>query len=372
MWISASSKEISRGDLKLRWEVTYAQKYGQPGPLAYKLDTLVIKRTVDQAGRPLPPFLCLGSLREIARELDLGGNTARVKKALRQNAGAFITAKLTYKTVDKGEKMLEADFNRYGVIFTGEKLPDGRRADAVYVVFNEPYREVVNNAPMRPLDYDYLKQLPPGPQRFYEIVSYRMFAAIRFRHSEAKLPYSEYCAFSAQQRYYEYESFRKQMYKIHREHLKQATLGRFATRRPRTRKGSRIGLCTTSRGRRPTPSIGASPATSSGCRFGAETRSDIGNNESSAAPASQLAAAAAALAFDQDNVIEITPASESQSALIGELTKQGDLPNALRESFSRPQPYRHRKLSSINLNGVTNRSGTGTPVSGIRQASTST
>ena len=219
-------KKDRRGDLKLKWEVTYAKRYGRPGPLAYKLDTLVINRRIDESGRPLPPFVCLGSLRDIARELNLGGNTARVKKALRQNAGAFITARLTYKTLNKSEKMLEADFSRYGVIFTGEKLPDGRRADSVYIVFNEPYREVLNNAPVRPLDYEYLKKLPPGPQRFYEIVSYRMFAAIKFRHSEAKLPYSEYCDFSAQQRYLDYEHFRKQMYKIHREHLKQGYLGK--------------------------------------------------------------------------------------------------------------------------------------------------
>ena len=47
---------------------------------------------------------------------------------------------------------MEADFTRYNVIFTGEKLPDGRRADAVYIILNEPYREVLNNAPMRPVE----------------------------------------------------------------------------------------------------------------------------------------------------------------------------------------------------------------------------
>jgi hypothetical protein len=80
------TKKNSRGETNLRWEVTYAKKYGRPGPLAYKLDTLVIARRIDEAGRPLPPFIPLGSLRDIARELNLGGNTERVKKALRQNA----------------------------------------------------------------------------------------------------------------------------------------------------------------------------------------------------------------------------------------------------------------------------------------------
>ena len=36
-----------------------------------------------------------------------------------------------------------------------------RRADAVYLVLSEPYREVLNHAPVRPLDYAYLKALTP-------------------------------------------------------------------------------------------------------------------------------------------------------------------------------------------------------------------
>src|ERR1700730_508182 len=73
------TRKNSRGETNLRWEVTYAKEYGRPGPLAYKLDTLVIARRIDEAGRPLPPFIPLGSLRDIARELNLGGNTQRVK-----------------------------------------------------------------------------------------------------------------------------------------------------------------------------------------------------------------------------------------------------------------------------------------------------
>src|SRR5260370_41182453 len=84
--ISITQKN-NRGDLKLKWEVTYANRYGRPGQLAYKLDTLLINRRIDEAGRPLPAYLPLGSLRDIARALDLGGDTQKVKKALRQNAG---------------------------------------------------------------------------------------------------------------------------------------------------------------------------------------------------------------------------------------------------------------------------------------------
>ena len=46
-----------------------------------------------------------------------------------------------------------------------------------------------------------------------------MFAAIKYRHPRAKLPYSEYCTFSAQQRYYDFDHVKKQMYKVHKPHL---------------------------------------------------------------------------------------------------------------------------------------------------------
>lgn len=202
----------------LKWEVSYSDRYGQPRALAYKLDTLIINRRIEQTARPLPELIALGSLREIAEELGHGGNTAHIKNALRQNAAAFISANIKYLGTDGGERTLDASFSRYGVIFTGERLPDGRKADGVYITLNPPYRDVLNNAPWRPLNYDYLKELPPGPQRLYEIVSFRIFAALKYGHDAARLNYSDYCVFSAQTRYFEYEQVKKQMYKIHVPH----------------------------------------------------------------------------------------------------------------------------------------------------------
>ena len=204
-------KKNPDGVVTLQWEVSHSERYGQPRQVAYKLDTIVINRRLDEQGRPLPKMVCLGSLRQIAEELGLGGDTNVVRRAIRQNAFAAITAKLTYPGADGQQRRLEADFTRYSVIFTGEKMPDGRRADAVYILLNEPYREVLNHAPVRPLNYEYLKVLPPAAQRFYEIVSYRIFAALKKRGSEAIIPYSEYCTFSAQQRYFDYDHFKKQI-----------------------------------------------------------------------------------------------------------------------------------------------------------------
>ena len=216
-------KTTPGGEVELKWEVSYSDRYGQAGQLAYKLDTIVIDQRINELGRPLPQRISLGSLNQIAVELgqrtDHGTTSKHLKRAFRQNALAGITARFRYKGNDGTERLLEATFTRYSVIFTGEKFSDGTKADAVYIELNPTYREVLNNAPMRPLDLGYKKQLLPAAQRFYEILSYKIFTAIKYNQPTARLAYSEYCTFSAQQRYFDYDPFKKQMYKIHRPHI---------------------------------------------------------------------------------------------------------------------------------------------------------
>ncbi len=208
------------GELKTRWKVSHNSEYGQPGPLEYKLDTLFVNRKIEEAGQPVPTVIRLGSRLEIAEALGLGRDTNSVKNALLKNASAFISLKRTYTTKNGAQKKLEAAFSRYSLIFTGEKLPDGRAADAVYLVLNEIYREILNTAQTRPLDYDYLKELSPGSQRLYELLSYQIFAALRNERPRAKMLYSYYCTRAPQTRYFDYEHVKKQMYKLHQPHKK--------------------------------------------------------------------------------------------------------------------------------------------------------
>jgi hypothetical protein len=153
-----------------------------------------------------------------------GQNIAHLKRALRQNAFAAITAKVRYKGVDGTERFTEINDTRYGVIFTGEKMPNGRRADAVYVVLHEFYREVLNNTMSRPLDYDYLKVLPPAPQRCYELISYQIYAALKHKRPRAKYLYSEYCTYAPQTRYFDYDHVKKQVYNANASHRKSGYL----------------------------------------------------------------------------------------------------------------------------------------------------
>src|SRR5579863_1142583 len=215
-------KTTPSGEVELKWEVSYSERYGQARQLAYKLDTIIVNQRIDEAGRPLPKLLRIGSLNEICAELNLathaGQNAKDLKRAFLQNASAFITAKFNYRANDGTERHVEAGVTRYGVIFTGEKLPDGRKADAVYISFNDPFWEVLNNAPVRPLDRAYMKALPPAAQRFYEIISRKIFAALKNNYPRAKISYSEYCTFSAQLRHYERQRVQDQMAKVIRHH----------------------------------------------------------------------------------------------------------------------------------------------------------
>lgn len=208
------------GEVTFRWKVSYTNEFGQPGALAYKLDTLIINRCIDESTRPIPRCIRLGSLREIADELGLRRDTNAVRKALHQNASAYITARIRYVTRNGKEKTAEFGKNRYGVIFAGETLSDGAIADAVYIELNDWYRDILNTARMRPLDYNYLKDLPPTAQRLYELLSYRVFAALRNGREQAKYLYSEFCAFAPQTRYFDYDQVKKQMHKVHSPHRK--------------------------------------------------------------------------------------------------------------------------------------------------------
>jgi hypothetical protein len=214
------------GEVFIKWEVTHNSKYGQPGPLAYKLDTLLINRRIEEASRPIFRIIRIGSLHDICRELGTSEGKSRdnIKKALYQNASVFITAKIQYRRADGAEQSLEAGFTRYHVVFTGEELPDGRKADAVYIILSDIYMQVINGAMTRPLDYDYLKSLPPAAQRFYELLSYRMYATLKNDRPRAKLLYSEFCTYAPLVRQYDRNVVRPQMARIHAPHLKSGYL----------------------------------------------------------------------------------------------------------------------------------------------------
>jgi hypothetical protein len=243
---------VGAGVIKTKWKVSYNSEYGQPGPLAYKLDTLIINRRIDDARPAIPKVIKLGSLHEICRELGVSEGKSKndVKKALRQNAFAGITAKITYRATDGIEQTLEADFTRYSIIFTGERFPDGRRANAVFIILNDIYMKVLNEAQTRPLDYDYLRDLSPAAQRFYELIGFQIYAVLKHERPRARLSYADFCTRAPQTRYLDWEHVRKQMYKVHAPHLRSGYLAGVEFQEQQTASGEPDWLMLYTPGRR--------------------------------------------------------------------------------------------------------------------------
>ena len=98
--------------------------------------------------------------------------------------------------------------------------------------------------------------LQPASQRFYELLSFQMYGALKFARPRARLVYSEYCTYAPQTRYLEFDRVKKQMHKVHAPHRKSGYISGSNTRRPPTRTTSPTGSCSTSRARRHGPNSG--------------------------------------------------------------------------------------------------------------------
>lgn len=212
------TKRNDRGKTETTWEVRNA-----PGPLAYKLDTIVVNRRIDEMRNrgEIRQLLKLGSLRDICDELGVnpsGKNTNAIKEALRENAFAGITAKIAFTANDGKERNFEFNTTRYTVIFTGQDLPNGKKADSVYIELHPRYHEMLKHSRTRPLDYEYLRELPPASQRLYELLSFAMFGALKHGRPNAQMLYSEFCQSAPLSRYESWEKVRPQMWKIHKPH----------------------------------------------------------------------------------------------------------------------------------------------------------
>jgi hypothetical protein len=220
-------RRTPEGRIEEKWKVSYNEEYGPARQLAYDIHTLIIERAIEEAfeearrtDQPLPRMIPIDHLRDIENKLGLvEGNTNKIKRALFQNAGILITALKKYRGNDGSEYVLEGVFTPYGVFLLGQKMPNGSRADKTYVNLNDAYFEAWSRGATRPLDYNYKAQLPPIPRRFYELVSYSMYGAIKHNHPTARYRYSEFCKGAPQLRYDTFDQVKKQMYKIHKPHI---------------------------------------------------------------------------------------------------------------------------------------------------------
>jgi hypothetical protein len=78
---------------------------------------------------------------------------------------------------------------------------------------------MLRHSKTRPLDYEYLRCLPPSAQRLYELLSFAIFGTLKYDRPIAQMLYSEFCESAPLTRYTDWNKVRPQMWKIHKPHL---------------------------------------------------------------------------------------------------------------------------------------------------------
>jgi hypothetical protein len=204
-------------DRKVVWRVMFRAKEGVPRDLAYRIERLVIDAAIDadiRNGEP-PKGIRLGTIPEICERVGVnrtsGKNMQNIRDALYQLHGTVIDVSST----------ISKRWSKYqSIYFTGDEK-DGVRTDAVYILLSDEYLNVLAQSSRRPLDYDYLRDLPGAAARLYELIAPRMYAALKSgqKNATARMLYSEICIGIGIMRQLDRRRMYKQMYKLHQPHI---------------------------------------------------------------------------------------------------------------------------------------------------------
>lgn len=230
--IEIKEKEITEeGEIEVLWKVVRGLERDFPSILARRIHKEVIEKILNNTKKPIPRLIKLGSLRNICREMNITGsgrNFEKIKKALKDIKSAEIEAKGTFRQREKNgvKKFFEGSFNLYDMVFfTGETLPNGKEANAVYVMLNDMYVQNFNYNFVVPLDYHYFKSLKGDiASRMYEILSVWFYPALENGRKYIQKEYSEICNYFPLTRQNTKKRAKGQLRKAHQQHIKNGVL----------------------------------------------------------------------------------------------------------------------------------------------------
>ena len=222
-------KEIGKTkdvEIEIVWRVVRSIDSDFPSSFARKIHRKVIEKTMNNFKKPIPRLLRLGSLWQICKKADLvpsGKIYKEIRKALKDIKTATIEAKGTFRQKEKNgtTKFFEGIFNLYDMVFfTGETLPNGGEADAVYVLLNDMYVQNFNNNFVVPLDYQYLQSLKGDiTSRMYEMLSIWLYPALSNGKDYIQKKYSEICNYFPLTRQNIRWRARGQLKSAHQQHI---------------------------------------------------------------------------------------------------------------------------------------------------------
>ncbi|MCA9731904.1 MAG: hypothetical protein H6696_05545 [Deferribacteres bacterium] len=185
------------------WKVTRDIDSKFPGDFEKRLHR-AIEQVLNTLPKPVENPIKLGSLRYLAQIMgitpDSGKNRQDIQNGLNNLVKASVEAKGTFqlKGVDAKKKFHNDTFHLYDrVIYTGEELPDGKSADAVYIVIGTWYLQNFNRGYSVPLDWHYYNQLPGTiASRLYEMFCIYFFASIKSGKDIFEIKYSRICRYA--------------------------------------------------------------------------------------------------------------------------------------------------------------------------------
>lgn len=219
-------EETEEGKIEILWKVSRNIDANFPASFARKIHKEIVEKILNGAKRPVPRLIKLGSVRQICRDLNIaisGKSLKEIKKALQDIKGATIEAKGTFRQKEKNgtKKFFEGSFNLYDMVFfTGETLPDGTEADAVYVLLNDMYIQNFNNNFVVPLDYQYFQSLKGDiASRMYEVLNIWFYPALENGRAYIQKEYSELCAYFPLTRQDTKKKAKGQLKKAHQQHI---------------------------------------------------------------------------------------------------------------------------------------------------------
>jgi hypothetical protein len=192
-----------RDDSAVYWKVSRNIDHTIPGPFDKRVYR-AIEEVIDKLPRPVSPLVRVGSVNQLCNVMGLsragkdqkvaGIYKRMVKQSLKRISLTGVESENAF--FDKAHRRwvprFEGAFNLFNVFFRGQLLPDGELADAIFLHLNPLYVASLNNFYVKPLDYEYMKNLrTPLTQRLYEVLGLRFRGLRDSRY--ARYDYHQLC-----------------------------------------------------------------------------------------------------------------------------------------------------------------------------------
>jgi len=184
------------GKADIFWKVSRPLENSFPGAFDKKLHR-AIEHIVNRLPRPVSNPIRLGSLRDLCQLMNInksGKNINAIKSSLERMVTTDIKARGTFY-LKNSKKFVDDVFHLYErVVWTGEELPDGKSADAVYLMLGSFYLQNINANYVVPLDWEYYSSLQTNiASRMYEFLGLSFYAALEKNQPFVQIKYSRLC-----------------------------------------------------------------------------------------------------------------------------------------------------------------------------------